>query len=81
MFKWAKYQYKNNAGIRYGAIANDVELTNPELVGKDDEGMRSLGYFDLFSLDAAHKDKRITELEDTVEELRAKIELIIKELL
>ena len=81
LFKWAKYQYKNNAGIRYGAIANDVELTNPELVGKDDEGMRSLGYFDLFSLDAAHKDKRITELEDTVEELRAKIELIIKELL
>ena len=81
LFKWAKYQYKNNAGIRYGAIANDVELTHPELVGKDDEGMRSLGYFDLFSLDAAHKDKRITELEDTVEELRAKIELIIKELL
>ena len=81
LFKWAKYQYKNNAGIRYGAIANDVELTNPELVVRDDEGMRSLGYFDLFSLDAAHKDKRITELEDTVEELRAKIELIIKELL
>ena len=81
LFNWAQYEYKNNSGIRYGLIADDVEKTNPELVGRDSEGMRSLGYMDVFSLDAAHKDKRITELEDTVEELRAKLDLLIKELL
>jgi len=84
LFQWAKYQYKNEDGIRYGVIANDVEKTNPELVSKDSEGMRSLGYMDVLSLDASNKDRRITELEDTVKDLEARmerLELIIKDLL
>ena len=45
---YMQFERKDDLGrIRYGVIAQELELGNPELVYTDEKGMKSVGYIDL----------------------------------
>lgn len=72
--EWKNFELKSEEGQnRYGVIAQELELVHPEFVRTDDEGFKSVAYIDLLIA------KNI-ELEDRLEALEAKMELILKSL-
>jgi len=48
---------------RYGVVAQELEKTNPELVGTDHEGFKSVKYIDLLIAKIAELEARLEKLE------------------
>lgn len=77
--RFVEYERKDTPGVkRYGVIAQEVEKNYPELV-TEDEGYKAVSYTDLLILKMAEKDAQIEELQDDVEELKAMVEMLMKE--
>ena len=57
---------KNPDQIRYGAIAQELQIKNPELVQESEDGMLSITYIDLLV-------KEVAYLKHEVEQLKSKI--------
>lgn len=53
---------------RVGVIAQELELTNPEFVRTDSEGMKSISYQDLHSAEIAYLKNRVIELEQLIQQ-------------
>ena len=66
---WKSFTMGEDSQIRYGVIAQELELTNPEFVRTDDEGMKSVAYIDLLVAKMAEKDNQIKRLEQRLERL------------
>lgn len=75
---WVKYKWKDTDREDIGVIAQDLEKTNPEFVKHDDEGMKSVSYTKLLVAKMAEKDTQIKSLQFRLEQLEAKMELLIK---
>jgi hypothetical protein len=59
------YNLKNNKGLkRVGVIANELEIRNPELVRTDENGVKSVAYFDLLIAKVAELEARLAKLEN-----------------
>jgi hypothetical protein len=78
---WKSFKMGKNSQVRYGLIAQELEVTNPELVRTDDKGMKSVAYIDLLVAKAAENDKEIKELKDKMAEKDRQIESLEKRLL
>jgi len=63
-----------NETLRYGTIAQEIEKELPEVVDTDSEGNKTVNYTSLLT-------KKLSEANERIEQLEAKIELILKELL
>lgn len=53
--------------VRYGVIAQEVEVTNPELVTTKGDGLKAVNYIDLLIL-------KVAELENEVQRLKSKLD-------
>lgn len=72
------FELKEFKGVkRYGVIAQEVEIVNPELVKTNDEGLKSVNYIDLLCKTVAEQENKIEEQEARIERL----ELIVEQLL
>ena len=59
------YNLKDNKGLkRVGVIANELEIRNPELVRTDENGVKSVAYFDLLIAKVAELEARLAKLEN-----------------
>ena len=54
---------------RYGVLAQEVELLNPNLVFTNEDGIKSVGYIDLLIAKAARQDEIINSLIKRIEKL------------
>ena len=57
---WKTFEMKSNKGQkRYGVIAQELEVKNPEFVRTDEEGMKSVAYIDLLIAKIAELEARL----------------------
>jgi hypothetical protein len=75
--EWKQFKLKGDSNLRYGVLAQDLEVFHPQFVRTDEEGIKSVAYIDLLVAKMAEKDKQIQELETRLDRL----EMIVKELL
>lgn len=62
-----KFNFKDSPDqLRYGVIAQDIEVEHPELVQTDEEGLKSVNYIDLLVL-------MVADLQNQVESLKAQL--------
>lgn len=69
---FVQYRWKNGNDNKdhYGYLAQDVQKILPDAVQTDNEGMMSVNYDEVHSYKLAMQEKRIKELEQTVDELK-----------
>jgi Chaperone of endosialidase len=69
---FVQFRWKNGIDNRdhYGYLAQDVQKVLPDAVQTDNEGMMSVNYDEVHSYKLAMQEKRIKELEQTVDELK-----------
>jgi hypothetical protein len=68
--KWKEFELKSNKGQkRYGVIAQELEITNPELVHTNQEGFKSVNYIDFLCIKSAEQENKIEQLEILVKQL------------
>ena len=61
---WKTFEMKSEKGQkRYGVIAQELEVKNPEFVRTDKEGMKSVAYIDLLIAKIAELEARLEKLE------------------
>ncbi|AGO47950.1 peptidase [Cellulophaga phage phi40:1] len=72
---------KEHGGTQTGYIAQDVEMSNPQFVNTDNNGFKSVKYIDVLVAKMAEKDIQIESLEERVEILEEKLNLIVDNLL
>ena len=70
---YKSFNFKDNKQKRVGVIAQELEITNPEFVRTDKEGMKAVSYTDLHSAEIAY-------LKQENKELKEKLDLIITKL-
>jgi len=68
-FKTFVFRSDDSKRQRYGVIAQEVELINPELVFTNEEGVKSVGYIDLLIAKVARQDEIIEQLIKRLEKL------------
>ena len=57
---WKTFELKSEKGQkRYGVIAQELEIKNPEFVRTDDRGMKSVAYIDLLIAKIAELESRL----------------------
>ena len=57
---WKTFELKSEKGQkRYGVIAQELEIKNPEFVRTDDKGMKSVAYIDLLIAKISELEKRL----------------------
>jgi hypothetical protein len=62
---FVKYRFKNDPiRLRYGVIAQEIELVNHDLVVTDQNGEKSVSYIDLLVLKIAELEDRLRRLEN-----------------
>lgn len=69
---FVQYRWKNEADNRdhFGYLAQDVQKVLPDAVYTDNQGIMAVNYDEVHSYKLAMQEKRIKELEQTVEELK-----------
>jgi len=70
---YKSFNFKDNKQKRVGVIAQELEITNPEFVRTDKEGMKAVSYTDLHSAEIAY-------LKQENKELKEKLDLIMTKL-
>lgn len=61
---YKQFELKSDPGqIRYGVIAQELQKNHPEFVRKDDKGMLSVAYTDLFAFEFHNLKHRVSEIE------------------
>ncbi|WP_136465532.1 tail fiber domain-containing protein [Flagellimonas onchidii] len=79
--KWKTFDWIEGDKKQIGVIAQELQEKHPEFVVEDDHGMLSVKYTDLLIAKMAEKDNQIENLENEVQQLKTKLDLLIKELL
>jgi hypothetical protein len=80
--RWRNFELKSEKGqYRVGVIAQELLETAPELVNQEDSSNYTVNNIDLLNAAMAQKDAEIASLKFRLEQVEAKMELIIKELL
>lgn len=75
--KIRKYYYKDNLDkLRYGVGARALEVTHPELVYTDNNGDKTVSYFDVLMLKAAQFDYEINQLRNENIQLNKRLEAL-----
>lgn len=65
------FNFKDNPiQKRYGVIAQEVEIDNPELVQTNKEGLKSVNYIDLLIKTVAEQQLIIDELKDDIRQIK-----------
>ncbi len=73
------FEFKSEPGVkRYGAIAQETEKTNPELVSTSDDGFKSVNMIDFLSLKFADMENTIQSQEKRIQNLEGAIEKLLK---
>lgn len=73
---------KDDKGVRYGFLAQEVEKIFPNIVKTDSKGMKSVDYMDLFApvVDAIQSlNEKIEKLFDTIGKLTVRVDALEKE--
>ena len=61
---WKEYELKSKPGdIRYGVVAQELEINHPEFVTTNVDGLKSVNYIDLLVAKINELENRIKELE------------------
>jgi hypothetical protein len=62
--EYKEFEFNKNEGQkRYGVIAQELALTNPELVRIDKDGLMSVSYIDLYAIEISQLKQRVSDLE------------------
>jgi hypothetical protein len=74
---FVQFSWKNGNDNRahYGYLAQEVQQILPDAVQTDNEGMMSVNYDEVHSYKLAMQERRIKELEQTVDELKKMIKI------
>lgn len=65
--QYVEYELKSDKGRkRYGVIAQDLELTNPELVIINADGFKSVSYIDLLIKEVAYLKEELKEIKKQI---------------
>ena len=66
--EYKEFEFKKDKGQkRYGVIAQELALTNPELIRMDNDGMMSVSYIDLYAIEISQLKQRVSYLESKLE--------------
>ena len=76
---WKTFELKSEPGQkRYGVIAQELEVTNPEFVRTNECGLKSVAYIDLLIAKNVEAEVKVGFLEDRLAKLESKVQLILK---
>ena len=77
---WKTWEWKEGGKTQSGLVAQQLELTHPEYVKEDDEGIKSISYNQVFINKISHLENENREYKERIEDLESQMEVIIKKI-